>query len=159
MADTPETLPELPTASQRHRAREAVLQALYQWQLSGYAMREVEAVFRADNNLKRADLAFFHQALMYIDTHYDDLVDQLTPHLTRPFQDLTPIERNVLLLGAYELIARIDIPFRVAISEAVALSKKYGATDGHKLVNGVLDALASEVREVEVTHSKSRERI
>ena len=159
MADTPETLPELPTASQRHRAREAVLKALYQWQLSGYAMREVEAVFRADNNLKRADLAFFHQALMYIDSNYDDLVDQLTPHLTRPFQDLTPIERNVLLLGAYELIARIDIPFRVAISEAVALSKKYGATDGHKLVNGVLDALASEVREVEVTHSKSRERI
>ncbi|NBS12496.1 MAG: transcription antitermination factor NusB [Gammaproteobacteria bacterium] len=147
------------TASQRHRAREAILQALYQWQLSGYAMREVEAVFRADNDLKRADLAFFHQALVYIDTHYDALVDQLTPHLTRPFQDLTPIERNVLLLGAYELSARIDVPFRVAISEAVALSKKFGATDGHKFVNAVLDALASEVREVEVAHNKSRERI
>ncbi|MGA1208013.1 MAG: transcription antitermination factor NusB [Litorivicinaceae bacterium] len=158
MAETPET-PALATASQRHRAREAILQALYQWQLSGYAMREVEAVFRADNDLKRADLAFFHQALVYIDTHYDALVDQLTPHLTRPFQDLTPIERNVLLLGAYELSARIDVPFRVAISEAVALSKKFGATDGHKFVNAVLDALASEVREVEVAHNKSRERI
>lgn len=158
MAETPE-VPAPPTASQRHRAREAVLQALYQWQLSGYAMRDVEAVFRADNDLKRADLAFFHQALVYIDTHYDALVDQLTPHLTRPFQDLTPIERNVLLLGAYELTARIDVPFRVVISEAVALSKKFGATDGHKFVNAVLDALASEVREVEVTHTKSRERI
>lgn len=159
MVDTPENTPVEPTASQRHRAREAVLQALYQWQLSGYAMRDVEAVFRADNNLKRADLAFFHQALSYIDLHYDALVDHVTPHLTRPWSDLTPIERNVVLLGAYELVARIDIPFRVAIAEAVALSKKFGATDGHKFVNAVLDALASEVREVEVTYSKTRERI
>lgn len=148
-----------PTASQRHRAREAVIQALYQWELSGYPMSQVEAMFRADNDLKRADIQLFHQALSCIDQAHDTLVDALTPFLNRPFQELTPIERNVLLLGAFELKERIDIPFRVVISEAVSLSKKFGATDAHKFVNGVLDQLATQTRAVEVKAHGASERV
>ncbi len=148
-----------PTASQRHRAREAVIQALYQWELSGYPMTQVAAMFRADNDLKRADIAFFHDALTAIDHTHQTLVDSLKPYLSRELSELTPIERNILLLGAYELSARIDIPFKVVISEAVALSKKFGATDGHKFVNGVLDQLAATARAIEVQALGARERV
>jgi N utilization substance protein B len=148
-----------PTASQRHRAREAVIQALYQWELSGYPMTQVAAMFRADNDLKRADIAFFHDALTAIDHTHQTLVDSLKPYLSRELSELTPIERNILLLGAYELSARIDIPFKVVISEAVALSKKFGATDGHKFVNGVLDQLAANARAIEVQALGARERV
>jgi N utilization substance protein B len=148
-----------PTASQRHRAREAVIQALYQWELSGYPMTQVAAMFRADNDLKRADIAFFQDALTAIDHTHQTLVDSLKPYLSRELSELTPIERNILLLGAYELSARIDIPFKVVISEAVALSKKFGATDGHKFVNGVLDQLAATARAIEVQALGARERV
>ena len=148
-----------PTASQRHRAREAVIQALYQWELSGYSMTEVVTMFRADNDLKRADIAFFHDALTAIDDTHQTLVDSLKPCLSRELSELTPIERNILLLGAYELSARIDIPFKVVISEAVALSKKFGATDGHKFVNGVLDQFATNARAIEVQALGTRERV
>jgi len=148
-----------PTASQRHRAREAVIQALYQWELSGYPMTQVAAMFRADNDLKRADIAFFHDALTAIDHTHQTLVDSLKPYLSRELSELTPIERNILLLGAYELSARIDVPFKVVISEAVALSKKFGATDGHKFVNGVLDQLAANARAIEVQALGARERV
>jgi|TARA_X000000950_G_C13732544_1_gene584920 N utilization substance protein B len=154
-----ETQPAQPTASQRHRAREAIIQALYQWELSGYPLTQVVAMFRADHDLKRADTAFFHDALSAIDLNHDTLVDALKPYLSREFAELTPIERNILLLGAYELSYRIDIPFRVVISEAVALSKKFGATDGHKFVNGVLDQLAVNARAIEVQAHGSRERV
>jgi len=151
--------PTQPTASQRHRAREAVIQALYQWELSGYPMTQVAAMFRADNDLKRADIAFFNDALTTIDHTHQTLVGSLKPYLSRELSELTPIERNILLLGAYELSARIDIPFKVVISEAVALSKKFGATDGHKFVNGVLDQLAANARAIEVQALGTRERV
>ena len=151
--------PTQPTASQRHRAREAVIQALYQWELSGYPMTQVAAMFRADNDLKRADIAFFHDALAAIDHTHQTLVDSLKPYLSRELSELTPIERNILLLGAYELSVRIDIPFKVVISEAVSLSKKFGATDGHKFVNGVLDQLAANARAIEVQALGTRERV
>ena len=151
--------PTQPTASQRHRAREAVIQALYQWELSGYPMTQVAAMFRADNDLKRADIAFFHDALAAIDHTHQTLVDSLKPYLSRELSELTPIERNILLLGAYELSVRIDIPFKVVISEAVSLSKKFGATDGHKFVNGVLDQLAADARTIEVQALGTRERV
>lgn len=152
-----ETLSLQPTASQRHRAREAVLQALYQWEFAGYPMAQIAAIFTADNDLKRVDLCFFQEALHAIDSKHDELVDVLAPFLKRAYQELTPIERNILLLGTYELIDRFDIPFKVVISESVALSKKFGATDGHKFVNGVLDQLALRVRPLEVKASKSSE--
>ena len=83
----------------------------------------------------------------------------MKPHLNRDFQELTPIERNILLIGAYELIDRIDIPFKVVISEAVSLCKKFGTTDGHKFVNGVLDRLAAAARNVEFNAQGPRDRI
>ena len=122
-------------------------------------MTRVEAMFCADNDLKRADIAFFHDALTAIDHTHQTLVDSLQPYLSRELFELTPIERNILLLGAYELSERTDIPFRVVISEAVTLSKKFGATDGHKFVNGVLDQLAANARAIEVRALGTRERV
>lgn len=151
-----ETLNLKPTASQRHRAREAILQALYQWEFAGYPMAHVVTIFRTDNDLKRADVCFFQEALNAIDKKYDSFRYQLEPFLSRSFNELTPIERNILLLGTYELVDRSDIPFKVVIAESVALSKKFGATDGHKFVNGVLDPLALKVRPLEVKGIQSQ---
>jgi N utilization substance protein B len=79
-----------------------------------------------------------------------DLEARLAPYLDRPVSALSPVEHAVLLLAAFELLHRIDTPYRVVINEAVELAKAYGGTDGHKYVNGVLDRLASELRAIEV---------
>lgn len=101
-----EASPVQPTASQRHRAREAVIQALYQWELSGYPMTQVTAMFRADNDLKRADITFFHDALTAIDNTHQDLVDSLKPHLSREFSELTPIASDARAIEVQALGSR-----------------------------------------------------
>ena len=111
--------PLQPSASQRHRARSAVIQALYQWELSGYSMTQVVATFRADNDLKRADTVFFHDALMAIDKKHDELVASFRRYLSREYAELTPLSA-IFYFGAYELSVRIDIPYKVVISEAIA---------------------------------------
>lgn len=135
--------------SYRKRARDLLVQALYQWQLSGTDAVQVEAEFRADNG-RKTDWDFFHAALTTIaedpaaiDAHYKR-------HLDRGTEELDPIERGILRIGIYELSQRIDVPYRVVINECVELAKKYGATDSHKYVNGILDKVARELRQVEL---------
>lgn len=132
----------------RKRARDLLVQALYQWQLSGTDAIQVEAEFRADNG-RKVDWEFFHAALSTIaetpetiDAHYQGFLD-------RGADELDPIELGILRLGIYELSQRIEVPYRVVINECVELAKKYGATDSHKYVNGILDKAARELRQVE----------
>jgi len=81
---------------------------------------------------------------------------RIAPLLDRPLAELSPIERGILLIGVYELLHCPDVPWRVAINEGVELAKKFGGTDGHKYINGVLDKLAQDVRSVEIEAAKSR---
>jgi len=133
----------------RQRARDLLVQALYQWQLSGSDVEQIEAEFRADNGGK-TDWDFFHQAFSHITGHADELQALFQPHLDRAVDQLDPIETGILYLGIFELSQRIDVPYRVVINECVELAKKYGATESHKYINGILDKAARSLRSVEL---------
>lgn len=132
--------------SARRRAREFVLQGLYQWRVGGDEPDAIRAQLEASDGFKQADAGFFGVLWSGATTHAADLEAALSPHLDRKIEELSPVERSILLIGAYELTQRSEIPYRVAINEAVELAKTYGGTDGHKFVNGVLDKLGKVVR-------------
>ena len=136
--------------SHRKRARDLLVQALYQWQLSQSAAEQIEAEFRADNG-RKVDWDFFHQAISTIIESPVEVDAVFLPHLVdRDGTQLDPIEIGILRLGSFELARRIDVPYKVVINEYVELAKKYGAADSHKFVNGVLDKAAQQLRALEV---------
>ena len=132
--------------SGRHRAREFVLQGLYQRQLSGNALDAIRAQIVEAAGFTNADGAYFGELWIGVTSEFDELVALCAPLLDRRAADLSPIERAVLAIGAWEMKHRPEIPYRVVINEAVELAKSYGGTDGHKFVNGVLDKLAASLR-------------
>lgn len=137
-------------AAQRRKARHFGLQALYQWTLSGASVTDIEAEFRFDNDFRHTDGEYFSALLRGVTADVESLEMLFAPALDRALDELDPIERNLLRLGTFELRDRIDVPYKVVISEAVALAKKFGATDSHKYVNGVLDKIARDLRTVEL---------
>lgn len=137
-------------SAKRRKARHYAMQALYQWQISRNALRDIEQQFCSEYDFSQVDLEFFQELLHQVPVHVGELEALLTPYLDRPIKDLTPIELSLLRMGAYELAHRIDVPFKVVINEAVALAKKFGAAESHKYINGVLDKLAKQLRAVEV---------
>ncbi len=136
--------------SSRRRAREFALQALYQWQMSGNDLSAVEAHVTSVAGFEKADRALFDLLLRGASEEAPALHALIAPHLDRSYDELSPIERAVLLLAAFELKHHLEAPYRVVINEAIELAKAYGGTDGHKYVNGVLDKLAAELRPAEV---------
>ena len=140
--------------SQRRRSRELVLQGLYQRQLSGNAKRDVRDDLAASPGFLRADQPYFDEVWTGIGEDYDELLATLTPYLDRKPSELSPIERAILVIGAWELKRRVEIPYRVVINEAVELAKSYGGTDGHRYVNGVLDKLAMKLRAAEISATR-----
>ena len=137
-------------AARRRKARHFGLQALYQWTLSGASATDIEAEFRVDNDFQHTDGEYFSALLRGVTSDVESLEILFAPALDRTLDELDPIERNLLRLGTFELRDRIDVPYKVVISEAVALAKKFGATDSHKYVNGVLDKIARDLRTVEL---------
>ena len=136
--------------SPRRRAREFVLQGLYQRQLSGNAHDAIRAQLAAAAGFAKADEAYFDALWTGVTEEYDALVVLFAPDLDRRAAQLSPIERAILVIGAWELRYRAEIPCRVVINEAIELAKSYGGTDGHKFVNGVLDKLAATLRAAEM---------
>ena len=130
--------------SARRKARHYGMQALYQWSMTQHPVAEIELQFLADYDFSRVDVEYFHDIIHQVPACVGELETMLTPFLDRSIEELDPIELALLRLGAYELIKRIDIPYKVAINESVSLAKKFGATDGHKYINGVLDELAKK---------------
>lgn len=134
----------------RRRAREFALQGLYQRQLSGNARDAIRAQLAEVTGFAKADEAYFDALWVGVTDEYDALVALLAPELDRRPAQLSPIERAILVIGAWELRHRLEIPCRVVINEAIELAKSYGGTDGHKFVNGVLDKLAATLRATEM---------
>ncbi len=129
----------------RHRARRFAIQALYQWELSGNDINQVEANMLASSamqkHIKEVDVPYFRELIHKIPRHLEVLDAALKPHSIRPMAELSPIELNLLRMGAYEIQFRPDVPNRVAINEAMELAKVFGGDDSHKFINGVLDKL------------------
>ncbi len=136
--------------SARRRAREGLVQGLYQSLLAGHGSREIEAHLLGQEHLARADKAFFSSTLSSILGDTGHLDAMLAPFLDRVPEALSPVERSILWLAAFELRHHPETPFRVIINEAVELAKRFGGTDGHKYVNGVLDRLAVQERPLEL---------
>ncbi|AKJ28129.1 transcription antitermination factor NusB [Caldimonas brevitalea] len=144
--------------SARRRSRELALQGLYQWLLSGADAGEIEAHVREIEGFNKADLAHFDALLHGCIREAADIDATLAHHVDRKTTELSPVEHAVLMIGAYELKHCVDIPYKVAINEAVELAKSFGGTDGHKYVNGVLDKAAVELRPVEVEAARNARR-
>lgn len=138
----------------RRRARQLATQALYQWQMAGQSLNEIEAQFRVDNDFSSLDGAYFHEILHGVATNKGEVDEALSPCLDIAIDQLTAVELSVLRLSTWELLKRVDVPYRVVINEGIELAKMFGATDGHKFVNGVLDKLAPRLREAEARANK-----
>ncbi|BEU20529.1 transcription antitermination factor NusB [Paraburkholderia sp. 22B1P] len=135
--------------SARRRSRELATQGLYQWLLSGSPAGEIDAQLRGAQGYDKADHDHLDAILHGVIRDSEALSADLTPCLDRPIDQLSPVERAVLLVAAYELKNHVDIPYRVVINEAVELAKTFGGSDGYKYVNGVLDKLSVKLREAE----------
>lgn len=126
------------------------MQALYQWDLNGTDVRDIETQFLETQEMGRVDIPYFTALLHGIPAQAETLDDAISNCLDRPLADLDPIERAICRLGAYELQERHDIPVRVVINESVEITRKFGADQGHRFVNGVMDKLARQSRPLEM---------
>ena len=133
----------------RRRARRRALQALYQWQLNDDSAAAIIGQFIEEQNFDGVDQHYFETLVREVVNRRDELDQAVAPYLKRVEANLDQMERVVLRLGANELIHHLEIPYRVIIDEAIELSHRFGAEQAHTFVNGVLDRLAGEVRQVE----------
>jgi N utilization substance protein B len=138
-------------SAQRRKARHYTMQALYQWQMSGAKPADIEAEFRSDNDMTHVDKDYFHDILHQatrqsgeLDRHIETVLQE------KALRELDPVSLALLRMATYELSARIDVPYKVVINEAVALAKKFGPTDAYKFINATLDKLALTLRKTEV---------
>ena len=139
-----------PRASSRRRSRELALQGLYQWIYTGNSASQVLKNLSELEGFGEADREFLEAELKGVIAEAGGLREYLEPLADRKWDEVSPVERGILLLGAWELLHQKEIPYRVTINEAIELGKRFGGTDGHKYVNGVLDRLAADVRADEV---------
>ncbi|MFT4672636.1 MAG: N utilization substance protein B [Pseudohongiellaceae bacterium] len=135
--------------AQRRKARRVILQAVYQWIMTQDSPKDIAKQYREETEGK-VDWDYFGEIFVEIPAQVIQLNEFLEPVIDRQLKALDPIEKALLYLGTYELAYRIDVPYRVVINECVELAKVFGATDGHKYINGVLDKLAKTLRAVEL---------
>jgi N utilization substance protein B len=143
-------------ARARSVARKFVLQALYQHQLTAHDYAELRRQYAAEEGFPDADAEYFDELLRGVTSSAVELDGQLASLIDRPIERLDPIERAVLWLGLYELGSRPEVPYRVVINECVELAKRFGATEGHKYVNAILDRAARELRTAELAAQPTR---
>ena len=137
-------------AGARTRARELMVQALYQKQIAGHSTSELVSQFHEQVAYERVDQPYFDEQFPAISDSQDELEKKIDELIDRPLEQLDPVELAILLIGVYELESRIDIPFRVVINECVNLAKRFGSIEGHKYINACLDLAAKSYREIEI---------
>lgn len=130
----------------RTLARRLALQALYQLQINPQPWQDAHSQLAADPEAERVDREYFKELLAAIAPNRESLDARLAAFCEIPPAELDPVEHAVLWLGLHELTACPELPYRVALAEAVELAKQFGATDGHKFVNAVLDRAAQQLR-------------
>jgi transcription antitermination protein NusB len=148
--------PKVRPKSARRWSRELALQGLYEFYVAKHDPATIRLRVEADEDFKRADKEFFREMWRGLTDDWQALIELVQPHLDRKFEEVSPIERGNILIGAWELKYRLDVPYRVAINESVELAKSFGGTDGHKWVNGVLDKLAPTLRADEIANAPHR---
>lgn len=141
-------------SQKRSRSRRIALQAIYQWQMSGQDIGDIINYFLVEQNPKKFEVDYFKGLVRGVATNLSRLDEALSTHVDREIEQIDPVERAVLRLSAFEFTDHPEVPYRVVINEAVKLAKTFGAEQGHRYVNGVLDKLAATLRPVEVAQKK-----
>lgn len=134
------------SAGARSRAREVLVQLLYQMQITGHDLRELRSQVKERKEYKSVDKQYFDEALAGIFGDIDAIEKSIDEFADRPLEQLDPIEKSILLLGFYELQYVPEVPYRVVINEAVNLAKRFGAEDGYKYINALLDRASKKIR-------------
>ncbi|MBL4671532.1 MAG: transcription antitermination factor NusB [Arenicella sp.] len=133
-------------SSNRHNARKAAVQALYQWDLTKQAAQDIEKHFSQIHDMQNVDKKYLREIMSQVPKFEQELELAITPFIGREFRSLDPVERAILRLGAYELSHKADVPTRVVINEMIELAKTFGSDHSYKFINGVIDKLAKELR-------------
>lgn len=134
----------------KSNARKAAVQALYQWQMTGQSLLNIELQFEEEERLKGTQKSYFRELFHGVPKELDTIDKILTDYVDRPVDGIDPVERAILRLGVYELLHRPDLPYRVVLNEAINLAKSFGADGSHRYVNGILDKAAQAIRSVEI---------
>jgi len=134
----------------RTNARKAAVQALYQWQMAGQSLVEIERQFLEEERLKDAQKSYFVELFYGVPKNLDEIDQALSEFVDRPVDSIDPVERAILRIGVYELLYRLNMPYRVVLNEGINLAKDFGADGSHKYVNGILDKVAQQKRAVEI---------
>jgi len=132
--------------SNRHNARKAAVQALYQWDITQQTADEIEPQFSQIHDMQNVDRKFLREIMREVPNNEADLEAAITPFIGRGFASLDPVERAILRLGAYELKFRQDVPTKVVMNEMIELAKTFGSDHSYKFINGVMDKLAAAIR-------------
>jgi N utilization substance protein B len=135
---------------QRSKARSLAVQAIYQWQVAGQNVPDIVNQFLTEHAGRKVDTDYFRELVEGVPGNLASLDRELAPHLDRSLESIDPVERAILRIGAYELVKHPEIPYRVVINEAIELAKVFGAEQGHRYVNGVLDKAAKQLRPLEM---------
>lgn len=131
-------------------ARRAAVQAIYQWQITGLSPAEIERQFFEEHGIGKGDPDTFKALLHGIPEHVARLDAALAEYLDRPIAEVDPVERAILRIGAFELLFRPQLPYRVVLNEAIKFAKEFGAEQGYRYVNGILDRVARQHRALEI---------
>ena len=142
----------------RTNARKAAVQALYQWQMTGQSLIEIERQFLEEERLKDAQKSYFTELFHGVPKNLEAIDQALSEFVDRPVDMIDPVERAILRMGVYELLHRLDMPYRVVLNESINLAKYFGADGSHKYVNGILDKVAQQKRTVEIKSKVQGER-
>jgi transcription antitermination protein NusB len=134
----------------RTNARKAAVQAIYQWQMTGQNLSEIERQFMEEERLVDAQKSYFTELFYGVPKNLDSIDESLSEFLDRPVDNVDPVERAILRIGAYELLHRLDMPYRVVLNESINLAKFFGADGSHRYVNGILDKVALQKRAIEI---------
>ncbi len=132
-------------ARERRKARELAVQAIYQWQLADEAPLEIEVQFHQNNNMGKVDAEYFAKILRGVTQSTPDIDAKILIAANRPLTELNPVELAVLRMAVYEFLFEQEVPYKVVINEALEMAKKFGAIEGYKFVNGVLDNIAGTI--------------
>jgi len=143
-------IPSPKTPSARRKARDILMQSLYQWEMAGQSLHSIECQFYAEKSMDKVDRDYYHELLHGIPAQLADIDQSYEPLLDRRLDELDPVSLSILRIGCFEMLERLDVPFKVVINEAVNLAKKYGPEDSQKYINAVMDKLAPRFRKAEM---------
>ena len=141
-------------SSARSRARRLAVQGLYEWQITGTEIAEINKRFLEGKEAKKIDEDYFRELIQGVINKVEALDQHISPFLSRSLKEVDVVEKAILRIATYELAYRPDIPYRVIINEGVELAKTFGADQGHKFINGMLDKIAAKLRAVEISKAK-----